>query len=261
MDLGKNLIIIIFLLSAVLLVLLFLNLNKSWKGEPAQLSKAAGQARIIEGQRLNSPKKISRGPVKFFDLMGPNKIIFYDESDSMIYESYLDGRNKKEIARIPNISGIIFGPNGKNIIAAISKNKEIKKFYFDLENNKRVELSSGIGGIAFSPSGNQIAYHFYDEGSGEGNISISNPDGSVFKTILKTRIKDFEIFWPETGLIVFYSKNEPGPAFSLSPETGKLQRLTEPTPLLKFSGGKTSPLNDYAVFISPEDGKLYSLLK
>lgn len=260
MDLRKNLIIIIFLLSAVILVLLFLNLNKSWREQSAQIFEE--QVNTQTGSlKSNSPKRISKGAVKFFDLVKPDKIIFYDESDSMIYETSFDGRNKKEIARIPNISEVIFSPTGKSLIAAISTSQMIRKFYFDLENNKKVELSRDIGSVAWAPNGSRIAYHFYDSDSDEGNISIANPDGSDFKIILRTRIKDLEIFWPEADSVVFYSKKDSGPMFSVSGETGKLQKLSSSFPYPKFSNEKLSPLNDYSVFINSEDGKLYSLLK
>lgn len=271
-DIKKNLIVIVLLLSVTMIALLFLNLNKSWKERSALILETQDKSLI------NLPKKISKGSVNFFSLDDYyRKILFYDESDSMIYETDFDGSNKKEVTRIPGLSEISFGPTGKKIVAGFSKNGNSKKIYFDLEKNVKTALDSNIRSAAFSPDGTRLVYYFYDGRLNEGNISISNPDGSDFKIIFKTRIKNLEVLWPGDDLIVFYSKTEQNPsAFSVSPQGNGLQRLSEEE-LSSYSDGdpdkkeilespgitalkaKISLFDDYIVFINAADGKLYSL--
>ena len=253
----KNLIILIFFLSAIFLVLLFLNFNKSY------LSNKSGKIdRVDKADNQKSPRKISRGPVQFFGLLGAlGKVIFYEKSDSIVYEASFDGSGKKELARIPGASEIVFNPVKQSLIAAINQSGKTKKFYFDLGNSQKTEVNPNAENFVFSPDGTKLAYFSRGLGLDEKNISLSNPDGSDFKVLLKTRIKDLAIIWPEENLIVFYSKSQENPlVFSVSPETGKIQKLA-PEKLASFleSSNKKNPLKDYSVFISQEDGKLYSL--
>lgn len=270
-EIRKNLIIIIFFLGGIFFVLLFLNLNSSWKKQGAA---------VFEPQSVipaDLPKKISRGPVIFFDFKKRSgKAVFYEEIDSTVYEADLDGKNKKELARISDASGILFNPNGKGLIAEIPGKGSLATAYFDLENNRKTELPKNIRSAAFSPSGEKLASYFYDDKTSQGSISIAEPDGSNFKSIFLTRIKDLNLIWPENELIVFYSKSGSGQTFSITPDGNKFRRLDEKESLYYFNREKEeaailqemgiaatktklSPLNDYLIFINAGDGKLYSL--
>lgn len=256
-DIRKNLIIIIFLLTGTVISLLFLNLNSSWKKQ---------QAEILDSSSVpaNLPKKISRGLVNFFELSGSNKVVFYEKSDSFIYEVDLDGKNKKELVRIPGVLKIVFSPLGYELVATVSAEKNIlKNYYFDLKNSKRTELSEDAESIIFSPDGGKTAYYFYDDKTGEGNILIANHDGSDSKTIFRTRIKNPILIWPQDDLIVFYLKEEGDQslAFSIRPDGKEFQRISqeEYNSYSKDNSKKTSRLKDFIIFLNAEDGRLYSL--
>jgi len=269
-DIKKNLIIIIILLTGAVIVLLFFNFSSSWKIERAE---------ILDNYPApaNLPKKISRGAVIFFELEGSNKVLFYEKSDSTIYEADLNGKNKKELVRIPGILKMAFSPIGYELIAAVSEKNTLKNYYFDLKNSKRTELPKEVEDPIFSPDSRKIAYYSYNNGTGEGGISTAAPDGSDSKTIFRTRIKNPILIWPQNDLIVFYLKEGVGQssAFSIRPDGGEFQRLTEEelffytnqeiekTRIIKELGIKTniaklSLLKDYLIFINAEDGKLYS---
>lgn len=269
-NVKKNLIIIIFLLAGAIIALLFLNLNSSWKN---------GRAEILDPYSVpeNLPKKISRGRVNFFGLQG-SKVVFYEESDSTIYEAGLDGKNKKELVRIPDVLKIVFSPIGYELVAIVSAEKSIpRNYYFDLKNNKRTELPRDAQDITFSPDGRKIAYFFYDGETGEGGILTAAPDGSDSKAIFRTRIKNLDLAWPRNDLIIFYSGEGDGQslAFSIGPDGKGFQKLTrEETTLyaddgiretgtleklgIKITAAKLGPLKDYLIFLNAEDGKLYS---
>lgn len=265
----KNLIIMIFLLTGAAVILLFLNLNSSWKN---------GQAEILDSRpaSANLPKKISRGRVKFFGLTG-SKVIFYEESDFTVYEAGLDGKNKKELARVPDVLKIVFSPSDYEFVAAVSEKNILKSYYFDLKNNKRAELPKDAEDAVFSPDGRKIAYYFYDNEAGEGKISIAHPDGSDSETIFKTRIKNLNLIWPQNDLVVFYpkEKNDQPLAFSIKPDGKEFQKLTKEELILytgneiketkaleelgiKIAVAKLSSFKDYLIFLNAEDGKLYS---
>lgn len=270
MDVKKNLIILIFVLSSTLASLLVLNFQKLEKDRRAQILNAEQTSR-------NFPIRISRGMVNSFGLRdGSGKVIFYEENDSIIYEAGLDAKNKAELVRIPNVSEIIFSPNGDKVAAAISEKSTLKNFLFDLRNNTRTELPKNIDGAIFSPDGKKIAYRFYNQ-VGQGNISIIDLSNSETETIFNTRIKNLKLSWPEPDLILLYSgKGDPLAAFSITPDGQIFQKLSEEelnrylkedlekTDTLEDLGiegidAKLSPLKDYLIFINAKDRKLYSL--
>lgn len=271
-DVRKNLIILVFVLSGALVSLLVLNFQKPGKGQQAQILGAQSNA------LKNYPVKISRGVVNFFGLKnGSGKVVFYEELDSIVYELDFDGRNKKELARIPDASDFVFSPNGKELVATLSENGSSKKTYFNLENNRKIELDKNIDSVAFSPDGKKLAYHFYDSKNGEGGILISESGGSDFKNIFRTRIKNLNLFWPKSELIIFFSKGENNPpVFSITPDGKEFLRMAEEELIsylnqemkemdifrelgIEATEIKLSPLKDYLIFINAGDGKLYSL--
>src|SRR3989344_3419400 len=103
----KNLTTLTFILIGVLVSLLVLNFQELNKNQKAQI--------LNTRKSLNNlPIKISRGIVNSFNFKSSSdKIIFYEKLDSMVYEAGLDGKNKKELARIPGVSEIVFSSNGK----------------------------------------------------------------------------------------------------------------------------------------------------
>ncbi|TSC91141.1 MAG: hypothetical protein G01um10142_80 [Parcubacteria group bacterium Gr01-1014_2] len=270
MNLRKNLIVLTVVLSGVLASLLFLNFQEFGKNQKAQILET-------DNKLSNLPVKISKGLVDYFNLNGSGKVIFYEKLDSMVYEASLDGKSKKELARIPGVSEVIFNPVSLEIIATIRDTDGLGKSYFNLENNQKIKLDQRIRNAAFSPDGANLAYFFYDENYNEGNISISKPDGSDFINIFKTRSKNLKILWPAKDLIVFYPETENSElsAFSIKPDGKEFKRLMESEYLaysnqkpkeeilknlgIEASNIKLDLLETHLVFINAKDGKLYSL--
>ena len=199
--------------------------------------------------------------------------------DSIIYEAGFDARNRKELARIPDVLKMVFSPNGYEIVVTELEKGIIKNYYFDLNDDKRAALPKEMESAVFSPDGGKMAYYLYNRLTGEGNISVAKPDGGDAATIFRTRIKNLGLLWPEPNLIILYSaENEKNQtlAFSMTPVGLELQRISEEelnsrlkggleeTSVLQELGIKTidsrlSPLKDHLIFINAKDGKLYSL--
>jgi Tol biopolymer transport system component len=269
MNERKNLIILTAVLIGILISLLALNFQGFRKDQKAQIIET-------DDNFNNPPLRISKGSVNYFSLKnGANKIIFYEKIDSMVYEADSDGRNKKEVARIPNAYEITYSPAGTELIIVIKEKDGDEKSYFNLETNQKVRLDKRIKNTVFSPDGKNIAYLFYDEKSGEGNISVSKPNGSDFKIIFKTRNDDFKVLWPKNDLIVFYSgKTNKISSFSIRPDGTEFQKLPESEYFvysdekseeilkelkIEAADAKLSPLKDYLIFVNANDRKLYSL--
>lgn len=270
-DIRKNLIILVFVLSGVVITLLIFNFGKTNQNKKAGIVNT--RSNILE----NLPLKLSKATVSSFEFKNKlSKVTFYEEIDSIIYEVDLDGKNKKEIARLPDASVVNFSPSSKEIIATIYERGILRKNYFDLEDNKKVQLDKDIKKSAFSPDGLKIVSYSYNDSLKQGSISVSRPDGSEPIIILKIRMKDLEIFWPGIDMIVFYSTNQNGllEAFSLKPNGKELKKLAKEEIDFYLSRGdakvlqglgieaivaKVSPLGDFLIFVNKKDKKLYSL--
>ncbi len=261
-DIRKNLIILIFVLSGVMVSLLVLNFQKLEKDQRSKLN-------IKSDALKNLPVKISRGPVDFLNLKdGSDRVLYYEETDSIIYEVGFDAKNKRELARISNVLKMSFSPNGEELIAAVSEKGILKNFYFNLRENRRVELPKNAENIVFSADGQRVVYYTYDKESDWVNILTANPIGIDPITIFKTRIKDLKLAWSETNLIILYPIRDPSAAFSITPDGKEFQKIPEKdsgeTSILKNLGLETtnlklSPLKDYLIFVNTKDKKLYSL--
>lgn len=265
-DVRKNLILLIFVLTGMVFVLLFLNFRGVGRSEQ--------KAEILDSSWPDLghfPAKLSKSGVAFFNLdKSSNKVVFYEELDSIVYETVIDGKNKKEISRIPGIKEIVFSPDGRQIIASVSERGELKKYYFNLIENKRVALDPKTKTAAFSPDGSKIAYHIYDDDSGEGSISVAEPGDPKLALIFKTRIRDLDLAWPEENIIVIEQK-ETGASFALKPGGNALEKLDAAKPAgseeisilenlgIEASTTEVNLLGNYIVYLNAKDRRLYSL--
>ena len=266
MDLRKNLILLTFVLTGMVFLLVFLNFQRN--------NRSGQKAEILDSFLPSHdyfPIKLSKSEVNFFNFgRSSDKIVFYEELDSIIYETFIDGKNKKEISRIPGIKEIVFSLDARQIIASVSERGEVKKYYFNLIENKRVALDPKTKTAAFSPDGSKIAYHIYDNGSGEGSVSLAEPGNSKLTIIFKTRIRDLDLAWPEENMIVIHKK-ETGDSFAVKPGGNALEKLDAPKPAgsegisilenlgIEASTTEVNILGNQIVYLNAKDKKLYSL--
>lgn len=249
----KNLISLVLVLTVTTAVLLFLNL-RGFERTPAAL---------LTPEPI--PVKLSRSEVNFFTVGKiSNKAIFYESLDSIVYETDLDGRNKKEWARVPGAKEIVFSPDGRKMVASFSERGETRKYRFDLVENKKIALDPKTKAAAFSPDGSMAAYYFYDDGTGEGGIRIAGPDDQEIE-ILKTRIRSADLSWPEEEVIVFstFAVRPDGKGFQTLEKTNAVSDSETAKILEGFgieaSAVQTSAFGNYLVYVNAKDKKLYSL--
>ncbi len=134
--------------------------------------------------------------------------------------------------------------------------------YFSVANKKTVPLSQNINSVVFSPKGDEIAYYFFDTQSGEGNISISSPDGSVFKQVFKSRLPSIVLDWPTEQGLSFYKQtaaNEGTDLFLLEIGGQGLVKILENKVGLNIRWSKSGNLLLYSFF--DENGALQLALK
>lgn len=143
---------------------------------------------------------------------------------------------------------ILWSPTTPEMILTTIEEGELKRTRYNYLEDTRSSLNEGIQNVAFSPKGNRIVYSFYDEQAYEGNISISNPDGSRYINIFKTRLPDVTVHWPQEST-VFFSKTPTGEQrvnlFSLDIETKKIESILKSKEGLEIAW---SPNGDHILF-------------
>lgn len=189
------------------------------------------------------------------------KEVLYVSKEGELIRSDLIGKEIISETKIfdGNILSGIWSSKEPSLILNTIKNGKIHKFYYNYLDNKLISLHQNIQNVDFSPRGNRIVYSFYDSNNYEGNISISNPDGSYFINLLKTRMPDITVFWPKEET-VYFQKTPASESvidlFSLDIESKKVERILKRKENLQTSW---APNGEHIVFseIFNETPKLY----
>ncbi len=140
-----------------------------------------------------------------------NQIYYFNKNTGELMKSELNGvdQNKIDNSKLLSNAVKIIASAGLNFIGIQYNQNEDKtdKFTISLNNlNPEKPLNQNIRYIAFSPDNQKITYQYYNETTGDNNISISNPDGSSYKNIFNLRLKDIALYWPTKNLIAILTK-------------------------------------------------------
>lgn len=266
MDQQKILYSLIILL---VLILAFLGgyLFNQKNSEPANISGS------LERFSENTPSPLKQASPKLVQISSSKVIaaangdsdgIFYIEKEGgKVIKTDKDGINRQTVsgAILKNITGALWPPDGSGFIYyAKSLLKELP-YYFSLKDGKMSAFSESATSLVFSPDGSKVAYHFWDQGAEEGSISISQPDGSLFKEVIKTRAPALVINWPKESALSFYERAPADKATDLFlVEIGNNRRLAK---ILENKTGldvKWSPSGDNLLYSFFEPGGSLKLI-
>ncbi len=176
--------------------------------------------------------------------------VLYITKEGVLIRSDLIGKEIISETKIfdGNILSGIWSHKEPGLILNTISNGRLDRYYYDYLDDEFSSLHKDIQNTSFSPEGNRIVYSFYDSDLYEGNISISNPDGSYFINLLKTRMPDVTVFWPKEST-VYFQKTPTGESvvdlFSLDIESKKIERILKRREGLQVSW---SPNGEHMVF-------------
>lgn len=139
-------------------------------------------------------------------------VIYYSRSNGNVWQSDFDGSNLAPVSDVvlDSLVKILWSPDKNKVISIFQDALEnISKYFYSYETGKALPLNKYTNYIAWAPDGSKIAYQYQNEFTDENNISISNPDGSGFSVILKTRMKDLIVEWPK-GTEIFLREKASG---------------------------------------------------
>ena len=194
--------------------------------------------------------RVSSSSVVDYTISLDSKSITYLDSEGGLITSDLIG--KEIISETQLIDGkalsALWSPTNSEVIVTTIERGRVQRTLYNLTEDTRAPLNEGIQDLAFSPKGNRIVYSFYNEYTYEGNISISNPDGSRFMNVFQTRMPDAVVHWPKEPTAYFY-KNPTGEQavdlFSLDLETQRIENILKDKEGLKIAW---SPNGDHIVY-------------
>ncbi len=131
------------------------------------------------------------------------------------------GTGSALIAEIKSgLKEITWSADGKEIIAK----DDASHIYHNLPTKSSKRLNQNALNPVFSKNADQIAYLYYDPATGEGAISLADPQIETFKNILNTRSTDWQIDWVGPKTLSLATDNS---LFDLNIETGALTKILE----------------------------------
>lgn len=196
----------------------------------------SGQENQAGSSENNSTAQLRLKPISQEKVLAPTigsdgkTVKYYTISNSNVYESDFNGGNLKKISStvLNRLTKIIWSPDKEKVIGILSENGYLKKYFYNYTNGQSSIFNEKIGYIAWSPDSKKVAYQFTDPSSEQSNISLSNPDGSNYKNIFKTRLDNLIVEWPSRNKI---SLRQPasglsqGILYAISVDTGDFNKI------------------------------------
>lgn len=136
------------------------------------------------------------------------KIKYYAKSDGTVWQSELDGKNKKQLEE-KNLTGLVnvkWSPSGDKVLSEFNKDQTKSFFEYDYNTRTGKSLDSGVDYIVWDNMGTSVIYKFFDKNSKTRSLSIANPDGSNWKKLTDIEFKKVSISSiPQTSLISYWN--------------------------------------------------------
>ena len=158
------------------------------------------------------------------------KAIFYSQYNGNVWQVAYDGTGLTRIssAVLDNLAQIIWSPDKKKVISIYKDEEEnIGKYSYNYTTGKATSLGAYLGDIAWSFDSNKIAYQYTNDITNQNNISTANADGTNWKNVLDTRLKNLNIDWVGSQ-IAFWEKPSglaPSSLFLLNPLNKSLDKI------------------------------------
>ena len=195
------------------------------------------------------------------------KVTYYSQYNGHVWQTAFDGSGLTRISLVDldNLADIIWSPDRTKVISVYQDELgEITKYFYDYETDKVSPLNRYAQEIAWSSDSNKIVYQYTNTSTNDNNLSIANPDGTNWQNIFRTRMKDLNLDWVNSG-IVFYEKPSGSTRSSLFLINPLTKNLTKVLSDIYGMATKWSPQGDKFIY-SETDNKgstiaLYLALK
>jgi WD40 repeat protein len=243
--------LIIIIIALVLILAVFAVYNYFFKEEalPGEMTEENGileTGGVIETEKI---KAISQEPAINPTIDG-RKVKYHSANNGNIFQSDFDGSNLIRLSSniLTDIVKIIWSPNKNKVIGVFESNQTIKKYLYNFSDQRAILLNSNIRDVAWAPDREKIAYQYYDPQTEENSLNIAEPDGSQWQTIIKTRMKNLIVEWPDASKLAVRTRPSgltQSVAYSVNLADKKMEKIFNETYGLTLLW---SPLGDKVLF-------------
>lgn len=156
---------------------------------------------------------------------GDNVVRYYEQRTGRVLEIGLTNFREKILSDtpLPDFISAVWSPTGTESIGIFANGDTNEFRHYDFTTKTATVLPAGTRTVAFSPTGSQMVS--LRDGDTENEIILSQPDGTFPRPILKTRLEQAELLWPEDQrLSIVTQRGTLSDVFTLTKD-GKLQKL------------------------------------
>ncbi len=185
-----------------------------------------------------------------------DSVIFYEKGTGKVFEVALKNPTEKVISDVPlpNLTKTIWAPSRKEVVSLFYSPQGTHYKYYNSITKTSVDLGTNIKSLSFSPGGDQIVY--FGVGNDYNRIFISQPDGTISKKILNSRIESPDVYWPTEDNLAFKTNTPGGPMGEVLFGLGTNGDLTDLLELRQGLQVKWSGDGKKILFSSSESGVL-----
>ncbi len=176
-----------------------------------------------------------------------NAVLYYHSSNGYVSKLDLETRSNTLISttQLAGLTNAIWSPNKNRVITVFRSSAGPIYKYFDYTSHENGLLSTSIKDAVFSPDSQRIA--LVRSAGGDSAIEITDFHGKNSKTILKTRLNNIKLSWPNNNYLSFI-------AADADSGTQSLYTVSENGDLHQLISGE----NNLAVRWSPDGTKFLS---
>ncbi len=181
-------------------------------------------------------------------------VLYYHPDSGYVSRLDLETRTSKTISSttLSRLARVIWSQD-KNRVVTITRTSSGSSYtYFDYTTKEHGNLGTNIADAAISPDGSRVAIA-RNPGGGEGAIQIADFDGKNLRTILKTRLTNIRLSWPDENKLVFTASDA-------NSNTASLYALSESGDLIQMVsaaeglGARWSSDGSQLLYSTQEDG-------
>src|SRR3989344_3730286 len=180
-----------------------------------------------------------------------NAVLYYHPSNGFVSKLDLETRLNTTIstAQLTGLTSVIWSPNKNRVITVARSSAGPIYKYFDYTSHENGSLGTNIKDAVFSPDSQRVA--LVRSAGGDSAIEITDFHGKNSKTILKTRLDNIRLSWPNNNYLSFIANDTDA-------GTQSLYTISENGDLHQLVGGESG----LAIRWSPDGTKfLYSNLE
>lgn len=166
-----------------------------------------------------------------------DSVLYYHRSNGFVTKAGLTDHSLETISdtALPRLTDVIWSPDRTQVLSVyFSKNGDVYK-YFNYTTRQTITLGGTIAAAAFSPDSSRIAVARVL--GDETDIVLSQPDGTIPKTILKTHLSNISLAWPSEHVLSILVRHDDGSGDDLYTvtDTGELNKVLEGQQNLKIA--------------------------